>query len=272
MADSFRRLQLNLIAVAAVLAVATAVQAKPTITVIATIDNADANFWKRLALELKNNNLKETPEQYIAEQFANVFSVLHMFRFIAVDGPTSSVTLQLRLSSNAERPWPATDLMVTMDLSSGGGGEQPIRFRLLQRAVCGRTTCVPRALVDPELYRSLFGEILRQWPPGMLHSVALTTTALYEKGGKIRTIEPLSEFGQANGGVPDALFEILFGTTQRQFAFCLEDRIGNWQALGKDQGAMPVTMPSCIVDAIRNVGSGSNGRVTLLRAFPRVVP
>lgn len=269
MVDSLRRLQLNLITVATVLTATTAAQAKPTITVIATIDNADTNFRKRLTLELKDNNLKETPEQYIAEQFTNVFSVLRMFRFIAVDGLTSSLTLQLRLSSNAERPWPATDLMVTMDLSSGG---EPIRFRLLQRAVCGSATCVPRALVDPALYRSLFGEILRQWPSGMLHSVALTTTALYEKGGKIRTIEPLSEFGQADDGVPDALFEILFGTTQRQFAFCLEDRIGNWRALGKDQGAMPVAMPSCIVDAIGNVRGGSNGRVTLLRAFPRVVP
>src|ERR1051326_6719497 len=105
MAGPLRRVQVSLVAVATVLAMASLAQARPTIAVVATIDPADVNFRNRLAWELKDGNRPETPEQYIAAQFVDVFSALHMFRFIAVAAPGSSLTLRLRLSSDGNRPW-----------------------------------------------------------------------------------------------------------------------------------------------------------------------
>lgn len=269
MVDSLRRVQLA--AVATLLTMATAATAKPTVTVVVKIDPEDTHFRKRLASELEANHQLETPEQYIASQFIETFSTLRMFQFTAAAAPKLPLTIVLHLSSNdLGRRWPANDLRLTMQLSSDV--KPPIKFVLFRRAVCGERDCVPHSFVDPSIYRKLFGDVIRQWPDGMLHSIVLTTTARYEDGGRIRTTEAISEFGQIHDGIPDALFEILFETTQRQFAFCLENQVGNWRALGKDQGPAPVAAPSCFVAPTSGVRGGSNGRVTLLRAFPREVP
>lgn len=262
--------RLSALATAALLALAAPVEAKPIIAVTASFDHdsdflhRDSDFRRKLEEDLGRSAV--TPEQFVAQQFINAFEPLGMFAFKRGGDPTA-IKLILSLSSGSgPRRWPANDVELSIWVNS----VRKVSITLFQRAHCGRPPCSPQSLADPAWYQQTFSRLIRQWPRGLFKGVVLTETARYEMGGRVRTRESVSEFGQRSGELPTALFELRVGHEQIPVALCLDVPGGQWRGLGKDQGRQlpPEYQPTCWVRPVSSAIDPGEGTLTLVRVFP----
>ena len=252
--------------VAAALLVSARADAKPTIYVEVSIDPADKRLREKLDRDLRIAQITASMEDFLAVRFIETFSRLEMFQFVN-QRAASAVRLKVRVASKpGGLRYPREDVAMTLSLD---GEREEHSITLFQKCTCGTPPCAPENLTDLEWYRSTFRRAIEQWPDGLFKSIVLTTTAKYEQG-KVRTVEPIVEFGQRHMGPPSAVFEVAYGETQRWFAICQDKKLAEWNTLGFDQGnPQRFIAPVCVSSAIRGVPDGNNGRVTLMKAFLR---
>jgi len=243
-------------------AVAGNAAAKPIVAVSASFDPEDRDLRAKFAQDL---NGLATPEDFLARQFIAEFSTLGVFDF--VHAPYDAATqLTLRVSSGAgPQRWPSADAELAIKVA----GAPPVTMPLFARAYCGLPPCSPPTLADPEWYRRAFTRVIQQWPSGLFKTIALTRTASYQRGGKIRTVESVREFGQRSGELPTALFELLVGDYQVPVALCLDVNVQHWRGLGRDQGrGLPSTFqPTCWPAPVDADIPSIAGTLTLVRVF-----
>ncbi len=212
----------------------------------------------------------QSAENLIAERFISVFNRTRMFRLVRATAQSPRErTVQLRVPVTTS--WPSND-HAYLEVYAGDD-PIPVDIELFFRTGCNRPArangepdCCPESAADASWYTMIFEGLLKQWPDGLLKGLVLTRTAVYERGGFVRTQEELSHFGQRQGA-PSALFEITYGTTQRRFAFCQRHQVGTWKALGKDQGTS--LSPDCAVLPIpETIQPGVMGVVSIFKWVP----
>ncbi|HTL31806.1 MAG TPA: hypothetical protein VL326_01710 [Kofleriaceae bacterium] len=255
-----------MIAFAGIVLCASRAFAKPTIYVTVTIDPAEKRLREKMTRDLGLAQTPTTMEMFLAERFIETFSRLEMFNFVTANAPGAR-RLAIKVASKPTGlRYPREDVVLTLTLDGDPDAQQ---ITIFQKCTCGMPPCAPENLSDAEWYRRVFRKAIQEWPQGLFKSIVLTRTARYEKG-KVRTVEPIDEFGQLDKRPPSAVFEISYGESQRWFAMCRAFKVGRWNTLGYDQGnPQQFIAPACVASKVTDVPDGENGEVTLLRAFLR---
>jgi len=232
---------------------------RPQIGVAISIEGSEG-FRAQFQAALNKLTPPSTIERFLTEQLIAQLQRIQMFEFVPA---SPSIPVERTLVGRINTTWPtAGDVVLRLKL--GDEREQPM---VLFRAVgCNSTApCSPQSLTHGDWYEVVFREFVAQWPEGFLKSVPLTTTAVYESGGVVRTEEDLGRFGQDNGGPPTALFDITYGSDrQRTFVLCHSHPEDPLKAAGFD---VSHGGSSCSNRVPTSEPSGRNGRVTLVRVL-----
>jgi hypothetical protein len=250
-------LSTHVIATIAVILVAGArADAKPRIVVKTEFGPGALNLHKRIGADLTGDHIQKTPEEFITEQFIAAVAPLKMFEFRSAATAQSQHKVLIVIDAEQSTPWPLGDVQLTLAIEG-----QTFQLPFCMRAACFGD-CIPPSFTLASWYRAKFESVLKQWPAGFLKNIPLSTAARYERG-HIMVQADIAEFGQSPTGPPTAFFELINGSTQRQFVFC---RAHDGLAEGDDHGTQ--AQANCSAGPVQpSLVLPGAGTITLLKAL-----